>query len=228
MIHPWQIDAHGTAAEPKIELAGGVYVPARDSRLLLETFAARGPLPRADVLDVCCGSGVLGIAAAMLGHRVVAVDIERESVTVTRRNALLNDVEIEACEGDLFAPVEGWRFDAVVANPPYVPTPEGDEHATWCDGGVDGRAVINRICREAPGVLREGGKLWLVQSSLASIEATTALLEWTGFRARVVAREPLALGPVSRARISHLHEHGHLPRGARYEELAVIEARYAP
>lgn len=227
MIHEFRL-APEEFDPPQIETPAGVYEPALDSRMLMEAVARRGPAPGSDVLDVCAGTGIQAIAAARLGHRAVAVDTERAAVIATRRNALINDVEIDVIEGDLFEPFTGWRFDAVLANPPYVPTPRGGEHASWCDGGPDGRTVINRICREAPGVLREGGKLWMVHSSLASIDATLTLLEWTGFTPKIVSRETLRLGPVSRARISHLRQHGHLAPGATHEELVVIEARWTP
>ncbi len=212
------------AALPRIEPAPGVYVPALDSRLLCEVFAQRGPAGSADVLDVCCGSGVQGIAAALAGHRTVCVDSEHAAVRATARNARLNGVTLDVRQGDLFAPVRRRRFDVLLANPPYVPTPLGEEHAPWCDGGNDGRALIERIVREAPGVLRPGGRMWIVHSSLASIEATVVLLELLGFEANIVRRQTLTLGPVSRARIEHLRAGGHVRRGQRHEELAVIEA----
>jgi release factor glutamine methyltransferase len=212
-------------AAPSVEVSPGVYAPDRDSQMLLETFQSRGPATPSLVLDVCTGSGIQAIAAAQLGHRVVAVDIEREAVIATRRNAWASGVEIETCEGDLFEPVRGWRFDVVLANPPYVPTPQGAEHAKWCDGGADGREVIDRICREARSVLAARGKLWMVHSSLADIELTLARLDEAGFSSEIVAREDLSLGPVSMARRDHLIAGGHLQADELHEELAVIEAR---
>lgn len=210
---------------PRIQGADEVYVPSVDSRLLMETYAERGPAPGSFVLDVCCGSGIQGIAAARAGHRVVSVDSEAEAIKATRLNALLNDVELDALRGNLFEPVGNWRFDAVLANPPYVPTPPDRARAAWCDGGPDGRMVIDLICTQARRVLAAGGGLWMVHSSLANIRRSLWMLEMAGFDAEIVASEELELGPVSRSRRDYLTRSGYLAAGAQVEELVVIEAR---
>lgn len=210
---------------PTIQGAADVYVPSVDSRMLMETFAERGPEPESFVLDVCCGSGIQGIAAARIGHRVVSVDSEEEAISATRLNALLNDVELDALRGNLFDPVGNWRFDAVLANPPYVPTPPDGGKAAWCDGGPDGRIVIDRICTQARRVLAAGGALWMVHSSLADIPRSISTLEMAGFDAEIVASEELELGPVSRARQQYLTDSGYLDEDAQVEQLVVIEAR---
>lgn len=207
-----------------IETLPDVYEPDVDSEMLREAFLVGGPRAHCDVLDVCCGSGVQAIAAAQRGHRVVAVDSERAAINATRRNAAINEVEIEVSQGDLFEPVKGWRFDAILANPPYVPTPDDNSHASWCDGGFDGRAVIDRICSEASSALHTGGKLWMVHSSLADERRTLEMLVHNHFVPRIFTHKLNRLGPVSMARIGHLVEHGHLEPGAQHETLYVIEA----
>jgi release factor glutamine methyltransferase len=178
-----------------------------------------------DVLDVCCGSGIQGIAAALLGHKVVSADRQPEAVIATRRNAWLSGVELEVIRGDLFEPLAGRQFDVILANPPYVPTPAGKEHAAWCDGGTDGRAVIDRICAEAPAMLRKDGSLWMVHSSLANVPASMDALEAAGLAPRIAALKQLPLGPVSAARVEHLVKLGKIASGSDLETLAVIEAR---
>ncbi len=73
------------------------------------------------VLDLCTGSGALALAAAKRATSVVAVDINPEAVRCARINALLNnfDDRVEVRHGDLFAPVNGERFDLILCNPPY-------------------------------------------------------------------------------------------------------------
>jgi release factor glutamine methyltransferase len=113
-------------------------------------------------------------------------------------------------------------------NPPYVPTPPTAERTAWCDGGGDGRLLIDRVCAGARSVLREGGALWLVQSSLADIELTLTMLGMRGFKAEIVAERELELGPVSRARIDHLVAGGHAVAGESTERLAVVSATRLP
>jgi release factor glutamine methyltransferase len=216
--------AHIGAEPLEIRTFPGVYVPDLDSRMLMNAFVERGPEPRAFVLDACCGCGIQGIAAARAGHRVVSVDSEAVAVRATRMNALLNDVDLEICRGDLFDPVDGWRFDAVLVNPPYVPTPPRSRPTAWADGGGDGRAVIDRVCSGVERVLARHGKLWMVQSSLANIPLSLEMLELSGFSAQVVASELLELGPVSRAREGYLTDAGFLDARAEVEQLVVIEA----
>jgi release factor glutamine methyltransferase len=191
----------------------------------MEIFTAQGPVESARVLDICCGSGYQGIAAALRGHRVIATDKQPEAIVATRRNAWLSGVEIEAIQGDLFESVPGHRFDVILANPPYVPTPVDGDHAAWCDGGVDGRSVIDRICAEAASMLRDDGSLWIVHSSLAGIPATIDALEKNGLETRIAALKQVPLGPVSSARAEHLIELGQIENVADLETLAVIEAR---
>ena len=104
------------------------------------------------VLDLCTGTGILGLTAARLGARATAVDLSRRAVLNARLNARLNRLALEVLRGDLFAPVRGRRFDLIVSNPPYIPAPPGDaprgEARAW-DAGPDGREFLDRICDRA-------------------------------------------------------------------------------
>lgn len=211
---------------PDIEPLRGVYRPLADSQLLLEAFAQEGPAGPSRVLDLCCGSGIQGISAAMLGHRVTAVDAERRAVISARRNALMNGVEIDVRGGDLFGPVAGEKFDVVLSNPPYLPTPPGATHRNhrWCDGGSDGRELIDRICREAAQYLVSDGALWLVHSSLADINATIARLEQAGFGVSEAADLIEPFGVVTTERATYLAELGLIEPGQTSERLVVLNA----
>jgi release factor glutamine methyltransferase len=93
----------------------------RSGEFLVSQLSREDLLPLASrVLDLGCGSGASGIwAAAMRGCSVVSSDINPSAVRCTRINALLNNVELDIRQGDLFAPVEQERFDVVLFNPPY-------------------------------------------------------------------------------------------------------------
>src|SRR5437763_2724499 len=105
----------------------GVFKPHSDSWMLAEHVRRERLTGDAGVLDLCAGSGVLAITAALCGARsVTAVDVSRRAVLAIRLNAQLNGVSVRAVRGDLFAPVAGRRFGLIVSNPPYVPSAGAD------------------------------------------------------------------------------------------------------
>ena len=122
------------------------------------------------VLDLGTGCGVVALVLAhALAHldvqRVVATDISERALGFARANAQLNGLQgaIEFRQGDLFAPVAGQRFDLIASNPPFVITPRvpGDDRARYeyRDAGLIGDALAERVVREAPNYLAEGGSL---------------------------------------------------------------------
>ena len=121
------------------------------SGAFLATEAAR--LPHGTiVLDLGSGSGACGIAAAKRGCSVTSVDINSSAVRCTRINALLNNVDIEICHGDLFAPVGDARFDVVLFNPPYYRgTPRDALDHAWRSPDVPERFAANLSQHLTPG-----------------------------------------------------------------------------
>jgi release factor glutamine methyltransferase len=181
---------------------------------------------RGDVLDVCTGSGVIAFSVAGRAGSVTAIDASRMAVAAVRLGALVNGTAVEVLHGDLFQPVAGRAFDVILTNPPYVPTPAGTSapgSQAW-DGGQDGRAVLDRLCREAPAHLRPGGDLFLVQSSLAGTEQTLELLRRAGLAPSLAAVHRGPLGPVASSQLGHLREIGAVREDA-VEEIVVVRAR---
>ena len=211
----------------------GVFRPISDTWLLADALDREPLAPRARVLDLCSGSGALAIRAALGGPRVVtAVDISRRAVLTIRANARLNGVHVRALRGDLFAAVAGERFDAIVSNPPYVPSPTNElpvrGRARAWDAGRDGRALLDRICDRAREFLRPGGRLLLVHSSLLGVEPTVETLRARGLAVDVPVRERGPLGPLMHHRRAHLEAAGMLQPGQRDEEVLVFRARNSP
>ena len=168
-------------------------------------------------------------SAVRAGARdVTAVDLSLRSVLTARANARLHRARVRVLRGNLFEPVRGRRFDVVLANPPYVPAdserlPRHRPGRSW-DAGRDGRAVIDRICREVGTVLAPGGRLFLVHSVLADETRTVQALVDNGFAVDVVARADEPFGPVMRARAQALRSRGLLAPGQTSEELVVVAA----
>jgi release factor glutamine methyltransferase len=204
----------------------GVHRPCSDTWLLADALT-RYELKGKAVADLCAGSGALAIAAKRAGARkVVAVDVSRRATLATRLNAARNGCFVETRRGDMFEVLaSGERFDLVVCNPPYVPA-ETDalprhRRSTALDGGRDGRALVERVCREVSHHLRPGGSLLLVQSSVCGVEATCAQLREHGLEGSVVSRVRGPLGPVLRERAQMLRARG-LLGPADEEDLVVL------
>jgi release factor glutamine methyltransferase len=216
--------------QPRLVTLPGVFRPISDSRFLADVLREQTLPPKARALDLCTGSGILALTAALRGaHDVTAVDVSRRAVMTVRLNARLNGVRVRALRGDLYAPVAGLRFDAITSNPPYVPG-EDDELPTsgpgraW-EGGRDGRLVLDRIIAEAPEHLRPGGFLLLTHSSVLGTERTLERLEQAGLEAKVVARRRGPLGPLMSERVQALEAEGLLAPGQRDEEVVIVRGR---
>jgi release factor glutamine methyltransferase len=165
------------------------------------------------VLDMGCGSGVLGLtfAAERPSWQVTLADVSEDALALTKENATALGIgNARLLHSDLFSAIEG-EFDGIVANLPYVPEGERTslsrevmhDPALALFGGPDGLEVIGRFVPEAFSHLKPGG--WLVleighdqasqveeilrNSGLADIEVKTDL---SG-----VARFPFARRPIA-------------------------------
>lgn len=146
-----------------------VLIPRQDTECLVEEVLRFSPGKR--VLDLCTGSGCIGISLSLLGDcgSVLASDISPEALAVARRNALEHRAAISFVESDLFRQISG-TFDLIVSNPPYIPTgeidalmPEVRDHdpRSALDGEADGLGFYRRIAAGAPEHLVPGGMLCL-------------------------------------------------------------------
>ncbi|MFD3546328.1 HemK2/MTQ2 family protein methyltransferase [Streptomyces sp. NPDC058655] len=218
----------GTTTQAIISLPG-VYRPQADTRLLRDALALEDLGPTTQLLEIGTGTGALALAAAAEGARVTAVDVSWPAVATARLNALRQRLPLRVLHGDFAVRTRGRRFDMVLANPPYVPSPQaripsrGPERA-W-DAGTDGRHVIDRICADAPALLRPGGVLLMVHSGMCGAEKTLDHLERAGLAAEVTARASVPWGPVLRSRRAWLQARGLADSGDEQEELVIIRAR---
>jgi release factor glutamine methyltransferase len=165
-----------------------VLIPRQDTETLVEKAleeikSCKVPISGLQVLDLCCGSGAIGISLAHhlknLKIKITASDISPEALKVAKENARLNDVTgvIQFVESDLFAAFpknrkgKGKRlFDFIVSNPPYIPRDilptlmrEVRDHEPMLalDGGVDGIDFYIRILGEAHAYMKKEAFLFL-------------------------------------------------------------------
>ncbi|HEY3680099.1 MAG TPA: 50S ribosomal protein L3 N(5)-glutamine methyltransferase [Bradyrhizobium sp.] len=123
------------------------------------------------VLDLCTGSGCLAILASrnFPNARIDAVDISKDALEVAARNVSDYGLEerVTLHRGNLFAPLQGKRYDLIISNPPYVdaegmaalPRECRAEPKLAFDGGTDGLDIVRRILDEAAAHLTPQGGL---------------------------------------------------------------------
>lgn len=169
----------------KFKVSPDVLVPRQDTEILVTEAARiireeRRAEPsffrriRGDrewkVLDLCCGSGAIGISLAKIcdNAAVTMTDISDKALEIARENADSLRVGVEILQGDMFEPVKGRKFDMIVTNPPYIRTnmiallqEEVKEHepVMALDGGRDGLDYYRTIVARAARYLRPEGYL---------------------------------------------------------------------
>ena len=150
-----------------------VLIPRPETEILTELVGEylRSIGGEVNFADLGTGSGAIcvSILKFVKSARACAVDVSAEALNVAKFNATKFHVEdrINFFQGDLFAPLEGKIFNAIISNPPYIPTGELDslqaevqrEPRLALDGGEDGLNFYRRIIFDAPKFLTDGGLL---------------------------------------------------------------------
>jgi release factor glutamine methyltransferase len=198
----------------RVAVDPGVFVPRRRSEFLVrlavglgrQLGGGSGPGGQCVVVDLCCGSGAVGlaVAAALGGAELHAADIDPAAVACARRNL---DGTGQVYEGDLYEPLPpalAGRVDLLLANAPYVPTAEIPlmpaearlhEARVALDGGPDGVAIHRRVAAQAPRWLSPGGRL-LIETSERQAPLTTDAIAAAGLTATVRTDEDWAAAAV--------------------------------
>ena len=181
-----------------------------DSHGLVQT-APRTPCNR--LLDLCCGSGIQGIVASRYAANVVAVDLNPRAVRFARFNAQLNGLRAyEVRLGNLYEPVAGERFDVVLANPPFVPSPEMG--LRFRDGGASGESLLRQIVAGATEHLKARGRICIVTDLVDVDSYEDKLRAWWGPE----SHEALVLKTADRDEILFSVPHCHAPFAQTFED----------
>lgn len=180
----------------RIAVDPGVFVPRPRTELLVRQAVALAR-PGAVVVDLCCGSGAVGVALVSAVPQVTlyATDISPAAVRCARRN--LDDGGSRVLEGDLFEPLPSTLLggvDLLIANAPYVPSDAIElmpsearnyEPRVALDGGLDGLEVQRRLAADALLWLAPGGSL-LVETSEGQAPYSAAIFARHGLVPRIV------------------------------------------
>jgi release factor glutamine methyltransferase len=187
----------------RFQVTPAVLIPRPETETLVEDTASRLPAD-ARILDVGAGSGCISIGLAKLLPRskVTALELSPEAAAVAREN-------IEALAPSRVALIEGGfpeaaldlgPFDALVSNPPYIPTKEVEKLAPELrmheprlalDGGVDGLRIIRSLIQDGAEIVAPGGLLAL-ELALGQAGKVGELVRGSGLWCDVDVRQDLA------------------------------------
>jgi release factor glutamine methyltransferase len=175
-----------------------VLIPRVDTELLAEVsinlLKRRGWRTR--VLDICAGSGCVGlsIAANVPNCRIVLADISSEALAVCRMNMLKNKLtrQVTAIEVDATEPAPALlgSFDVIVSNPPYIPTLDIQnldssvrdfEPVGALDGGPDGLYIIRAIANNWSSLLKPSGNL-VIECGIGQADAVSEIMGDCGYK----------------------------------------------
>ena len=180
-----------------LEVTPDVLIPRMDTEVLAERaiLLARAAGEGARVLDLCAGSGCVGLAVAanVPTCRVVLADVSEAALKVCKQNVRRHELNarVTCVQADALQKPDAalWDFDVIACNPPYIPS--GDiagldvsvrdyEPRSALDGGDDGLDFYRAITANWGSALRLGGSL-LFEVGIGQAMDVGALLERSGF-----------------------------------------------
>lgn len=150
-----------------------VLIPQPDTEILVEEvikISKSFQNKNNDILDLCCGSGCIGISIAKIlsNTNVTLSDISKKAIKIAKQNAEKLNVKVDILQSDLFENINK-QYEIIVSNPPYIrtniiknlPIEVQNEPIIALDGGEDGLIFYKEIIEEAPKYLKNGGYLCL-------------------------------------------------------------------
>ncbi len=183
-------------------------IPRSDTETLVEAaLAFVNGRTRTRVLDLCCGTGCVGIALARFARNTISCilgDISVPALRVAKDNVALNrmtrSVSVATCDARRPCPDVFGSFDLITCNPPYIPTAEigtldpevQREPALALDGGEDGLDFYRAICKNFRSAIREGGAL-MFEVGLGQYEQVREIMLQAGFEDIAVFRDLQAI-----------------------------------
>ena len=166
----------------RLKVTSDCLIPRPETEILAET-AIKLLKDGDNVLDMCCGSGAIGLAIkANKDVKVTSCDISSPAIKVAKENAKSYDLKVRFIESDMFSSINN-TFNMIVSNPPYIKTSEiknletnvKDYDPTLAlDGGRDGLKFYRVLAKESKEYLVEGGYLIL---EVGDAEGVLKLLE---------------------------------------------------
>ncbi len=154
LVRLTELDGLFFAYDIELDRRPDLVVGISGSSRLTAAYTPRMPVETA--LDIGTGCGVHALLASRHARHVLATDVNPRALRLTLLNAALNGIEnVETRSGSLFEPVFGERFGLIVANPPYVISP--DAHFLYRDTELEGDALSRLMLAGLPDHLEDRG-----------------------------------------------------------------------
>lgn len=183
-------------------LNSAVLIPRQETEILADKIASAlktENLQGKKFLDLCCGSGCLGLSLknALPDLEMTLSDISSEALAVAKENGFLNELKVNYVQGDLLEGVKGQLFDYVVCNPPYIsevayaelsPEVKNFEPKRALLAGETGLEIYQRLAEELPTVLRSGGQVWF-EIGFDQGETVPALFHTPCWKRKIISKD---------------------------------------
>ena len=188
-------------------------IPRPETELLTEkVIKLVRSLPCHSVLDLCCGTGCIGISVSLDCPEcdVTLSDLSADALSLARENAQRLKASVYFLQGDLFLPSRGRRYDLIVSNPPYIPSEDCRhlqaevlrEPGMALEGGADGLDFYRQIASEAPAHLTGPGHL-LVECGDGESDAVAGLFTAAGLQIVGIYQDYQSLPRIVHARLPY-------------------------
>ena len=196
-----------------------VLIPRQDTEILVEEAAKiiRGDNSKTHrrkawkVLDLCCGSGAIGIALSRICEnvKVTASDCSEPALETAKQNAKKNRVKLRFRQGDLYKAVGKRRYDLIASNPPYIrshmiPILQDEvklhEPMIALDGGEDGLDFYRSVTTLWREALRTGGMLFF-EVGIGQADDVLRLMRSVGFGDLEITTDPAGIPRVVYGRL---------------------------
>ena len=202
-----------------LDITRDVLIPRSDTEVLAERaiLLARAAGDGARVLDLCAGSGCVGLAVAAnaFNSRVVLAELSEPALRVCKQNIRRNSLNarVTCVKADAMEPPEAalWDFDVIACNPPYIPHRELYEldasvkdYEPWAalDGGEDGLDFYRAISARWGTALRLGGSL-IFEVGAGQAPDVERIMAQNGFENIVTHQDTRGIWRVVEGTVSH-------------------------
>jgi HemK-related putative methylase len=192
-------------ASNKTNISNTVYEPEEDSYLMQEQVKK---YVSGNVLDMGCGSGILGITALKKNTvtKVTFADINPEALLFVKnklkeeesKDAYITKAKLSKCQfihTDLYSKIKkeksGHNFDMIIFNPPYLPNDEFDNERLITTGGKNGHEIIEKFLTDSKKYLNNEGIILLIFSTLTGKKIVDDIIKDLKYSKETISRKKL-------------------------------------